>query len=431
MALALGLGGLAATLWVVGPGSRTAGPEPAVVAVTVPLPPAAPVAAPDDAAPDGAAPEVTPPDVAEPATPVAAPGQSTPAAAAAPAETAAPGDTTETAAAVPAGQAETMPAGTAPAEPLAPAAAETPAPAAPAETSAPAAPAVAGAGLPVAPDPGLVEVTAAGPLPMVGADGRQAWQVYARPFHDLTARPRIAIVVAGLGLRQSTTGLAIDSLPPAVSLAFSPYARNLDEWAARARGAGHEILLQLPMEPLDYPNSDPGPKALLTTLDPAENAARLDWTLGRAAGYVGVMTYMGSRFTGQQGVVDPVLDTLKARGLMILDSQTTARSVIPALASVKGVPAALATRAIDASPSRDAVRDRLAELERYAQVNGTAIGVAADYPGTLGELARWAAGLEQRGLVLAPLSALADTRPAAPAAPLPPSPPSVAPGKQG
>lgn len=386
VALALGLGGVVAALWVVGPGARM--PAPTRVVVALPPPPAA----------TPAVSSVTPATPAAPAMPAApaAPALETPA---------------------PAGNAAT---------------------AAPAPVTPPSPPeAIPVGGLVPAPDPGLVETAAAGPLPVIGDDGRQPWQVYARPFGDVTARPRIAIVVAGLGLRQSTTGTAIDTLPPAISLAFTPYARNLGDWVARARGAGHEVLIQVPMEPLDYPTSDPGPRALLTALSPAENGARLDWTLGRAVGYVGVMTYMGSRFTGQELPMAPVLDTLKARGLMILDSQTTARSVIPALAAAKGVPLAVATRAVDANPSRDAVRDRLAELERYARANGTAIGLAADYPGTLDELAGWAAGLEARGLVLAPLSALADTRPpappaepAVPAAPVAPAAPA-APGKQG
>ncbi|PWR24165.1 divergent polysaccharide deacetylase family protein [Zavarzinia aquatilis] len=277
-----------------------------------------------------------------------------------------------------------------------------------APVSAPAA-SPGGIALAPAPDPALVENGRDGLLPVVGPDGRQPWQVYARPFGDKTARPRIAIIVAGLGLKESTSAEAIDKLPPDVTLAFTPYARNLDEWSARARAGGHELLIQVPMEPVDFPTSDPGPKALMTNLSAADNRSRLEWTLARTTGYVGVMTYMGSRYTADAGAVQATATLLKARGLMIVDSRTAEQSAIPAVAGHMGLPRAVATRFIDATPTRAAVDARLAELERFARQNGAAIGIASDYPGSIERIASWAAGLEARGLVLAPASALADT----------------------
>lgn len=271
------------------------------------------------------------------------------------------------------------------------------------------APALPPAALAAAPDPGLVEQGRDGALPIIGSDGRQPWRVYARPFADTTTRPRIAIVVAGLGLRESTSQDAIAKLPPDVTLSFTPYARNLEDWVARARGAGHEILMQVPMEPVDFPTSDPGPKALMTTLSPGDNRVRLEWTLARAPGYVGVMTYMGSRFTSNAEAMQATAEILKARGLMILDSHTSDQSAVAAVAARLGLPRAVATRFIDATPTRAAVDARLAELERFARQNGYAIGIAADYPGSIERIAAWAAGLDARGLVLAPISALADT----------------------
>lgn len=277
----------------------------------------------------------------------------------------------------------------------------------PSVTAAPAP--TAAQGLPPAPDPRLVEAGRDGNLPVIGPDGRQPWRVYARPFRDITARPRIAIVIAGLGLRESTTVQAIEKLPPDVTLAFTPYARNLDQWSARARATGHEFLIQVPMEPVDFPTSDPGPKALMTTLSPADNKARLEWTLGRATGYIGVMTYMGSRFTADSGAMAETAKQLRSRGLMILDSRTADNSAIGAVAKPIGLPVATAARFIDATPTRAAVDSRLAELERFARQNGIAIGIAADYPGSIERIAAWAATLADKGLVLAPVSALADT----------------------
>lgn len=260
-----------------------------------------------------------------------------------------------------------------------------------------------------APDPRLVERGRDGSLPVIAPDGRQPWRVYARPFNDHTARPRVAIVVAGLGLRESTSAEAIETLPPDVTLAFSPYARNLDDWAARSRRAGHEFLIQVPMEPVDFPTSDPGPKALMTDLTAADNRSRLEWSLSRTTGYVGVMTYMGSRFTADAAAVRPTAEALRARGLMVLDSRTADTSVLPEIADQIGLPRAVATRFIDATPTRAAVDARLAELERYARQSGAAIGIAADYPGSIERIAAWSAGLADKGLVLAPVSALADT----------------------
>src|SRR5205807_2411226 len=117
-----------------------------------------------------------------------------------------------------------------------------------------------------------------GMLPIVARDGRQAWQVYARPFDGADRRPRIAVVMSELGLAGLVTESAIRELPPAVTLVFSPYARQrpIATWVEQARAAGHETLLGVPMEPLDFPRQDPGPHTLLTTLDAARNTERLE-----------------------------------------------------------------------------------------------------------------------------------------------------------
>src|SRR4029077_1070172 len=104
--------------------------------------------------------------------------------------------------------------------------------------------------LAAAPDPRLVERSDFGPLPRIGPDGARPAQVYARPAPSLAkGRPRIALVIGGLGLNDQATTRAITKLPGEVSLAFAPYGANLKVQAAKAREAGHEILLQMPMEP--------------------------------------------------------------------------------------------------------------------------------------------------------------------------------------
>ena len=136
-----------------------------------------------------------------------------------------------------------------------------------------------------------------GLLPKICVDGRRPWQVYARPFNNSEPRPRVAIVLSGLGLSSAATESAIQGLPGGVTLAFHPYADNLQQWINLARAAGHEVLINLPLEPLDYPKDDPGPQALFTAFKPVENIERLNWALSRVTGYTGVSTHMGSRFT--------------------------------------------------------------------------------------------------------------------------------------
>ena len=108
---------------------------------------------------------------------------------------------------------------------------------------------------------------------------RERWREHARPFDGADTRPLVAVVVGGLGLLAESTESAINDLPGGVTLSFLPYGRNVDHWVQLARKAGHEVLLDLPMEPMNYPVDDPGPKALLTALPAEDNAERLHWTL--------------------------------------------------------------------------------------------------------------------------------------------------------
>nr|WP_207457315.1 divergent polysaccharide deacetylase family protein [Azospirillum sp. SYSU D00513] len=274
----------------------------------------------------------------------------------------------------------------------------------------PAAPAPAPAEGPVtlvaAPVPGLVEETRNGPLPRIAEDGRKPWQVYARPFPEADKRPRIAIVLTDMGLSGVTTGNALQNLPPTVTLAFVPFADRLDGWVERARAKGHEIMLSLPMEPLGYPRDDPGPNALLTMLAPDRNRERLEWSLGRAVGYVGVTSTTGSKFTGNEDAMKPVVEALKARGLLFLDSRANPKTVGSSMAQKAGVPRAVADRVIDRDLSRGAIDDQLRELEAAAKANGAAVGIGSPYPSTIERINTWLTGLADRGIAIAPVSAV-------------------------
>jgi polysaccharide deacetylase 2 family uncharacterized protein YibQ len=247
-----------------------------------------------------------------------------------------------------------------------------------------------------------------GPLPRIASDGSRPFDVYARPSpRRPQATGRVAMIVGGLGLSQTTTQEAMRVLPPEVTLAFAPYGSSLDRWMQRARGDGHELLLQIPMEPFDYPDNDPGPHTLLTSATAEVNADRLDWLLTRLSNYIGVVNYMGARFTSNEAMLGGVLQTLAGRGLMFVDDGSSSRSTAEISAKKARLPFARGDVGIDVVPNDEAIDQRLAQLEQVARARGTAVGVANALPITLRHLESWAKGLEARGLVLVPISAVA------------------------
>lgn len=276
----------------------------------------------------------------------------------------------------------------------------------PAERAAPERLPAASAKLQSVPDLALLESSPTGPLPTVGKDGRKPWKVYARPFSAPSGRPRIVIVVSGLGLSSAATEAAIQQLPGVVTLAFAPYAKNLDRWTRLARAAGHEVLLDLPMEPISYPRNDPGPYTLLTSLLPSQNLDRVRTVLSRTTGYVGLMNYMGSRFTASEIALRPVLREIQARGLLFLDTRASSHSLVTRVATEIALPHVVNNRFIDNVASRTAIDARLSEIERLARRNGVAVAVGFPYPVTLELLARWVKKVEGRGFALAPVSAV-------------------------
>jgi uncharacterized protein len=260
-----------------------------------------------------------------------------------------------------------------------------------------------------APDRRLIERGRYGALPRIGEDGARPLDVYARPSTDALpggAAPagRIALLVTGLGVGQAVTADAVARLPPAVTLALTPYGSDLERTAARAREAGHEIMLQAPMEPFDYPDDDPGPQTLLTGRGAAENGDRLAWLLGRFPGFIGLVNQMGGRLTADEAALSPILREVAARGLGFVDDGSSARSQVQAVAGRVKLPAARAEVVVDAVPRADAIDRELARLEEAARRKGTVLAVAGAQPLTVERLARWSRDLEARGILLVPVS---------------------------
>ncbi|MBX3597854.1 MAG: divergent polysaccharide deacetylase family protein [Rhizobiaceae bacterium] len=256
------------------------------------------------------------------------------------------------------------------------------------------------------PDRALIEDSSIGPLPIRAADGRRPFDVYARPWSGARGA-RVAIVIGGLGVSQTGTQSAIAALPPEVTLAFASQGNSIGRWMQEGRRTGHEVIMQVPLEPFDFPNVNPGRHTLTVSASPEENIDNLLWTLSRTTNYTGVMNYMGARFTSDVEAMQPLMSELGKRGLLYLDDGTSARSVAAQLAPESGVPFLAADAVIDAVQERTAILDKLDQLERIARAKGYAVGTGSAFGVTVEAVRTWAAEARRRGIEIVPVSALA------------------------
>ena len=254
-------------------------------------------------------------------------------------------------------------------------------------------------------DQRLLEKSRYGMIPMI-ADGLKPFTVYAAEADRAKAAkmPVVAIVIGGLGVGAAKTADAIMKLPPAVTLAFTPYGSDPTKLAERARAQRHEILLQVPMEPFDYPDNDPGPQTLLSTLGAEQNLDRLHWHLSRFQGYAGIANFMGARFVVSDSVMQPIIREAAKRGLGYLDDGSAPRSVAPSLAAGQAMPFAKADLTVDALPTAVEIDRALTKLETIARERGVAVGIASALPISIDRIAAWSKALDGRGIMLVPLT---------------------------
>jgi uncharacterized protein len=253
-------------------------------------------------------------------------------------------------------------------------------------------------------DPALIENSLQGPLPRIADDGRKPMTAYAAPA--LSGRSRIAIVMSGLGISAKATAAALAALPPSVTLAFAPYAGDVQHWVSQSRQQGHEALLEVPMEPFDFPDSDPGPHTLRSGVDRDANGERLDWALSRFTGYAGVTNLLGQRFLADADSLSPTMTQLSRRGIYFYDNGAVAQSAAADVAGRSGVSFAKATETLDDIQTALEIDKHLSDLEAQARDHGSAIGSGFLYPVTIERVAAWAKTLERRGFVLVPVSAI-------------------------
>jgi polysaccharide deacetylase 2 family uncharacterized protein YibQ len=260
---------------------------------------------------------------------------------------------------------------------------------------------------PPAPAPVVKPATpppAAAPSPAATSSPSATWLAYAVPAPDTQGRPMIAIVIDDVGLDRANSARAI-ALPGPLTISFMTYAEHLDQQSALAREHGHELMLHVPMEPMDA-SLDAGPDALRTDLGPDELKRRLDWDLSRLSGIVGINNHMGSKFSRSAEGMGLVMQTLRDRGLLFLDSRTIADSVGTKEAIAYGVPHADRDVFLDDDQSPAKIEEMLAELERIARKRGYAVGIGHPHPATIEALQRWLPLARQEGFAIVPISAI-------------------------
>jgi polysaccharide deacetylase 2 family uncharacterized protein YibQ len=256
------------------------------------------------------------------------------------------------------------------------------------------------------PDRTLIEDSELGPLPKRAADGRRPFDVYARPWSGARGA-RVAIVIGGLAVSQTGTQAAIASLPAEVTLAFASGGNSIDRWMQEARRKGHEILMQVPLEPFDYPSVNPGRNTLTVDAAPQDNIERLHHSLTRTTNYTGIMNYMGGRFVADRAAMSVLMDELATRGLMYVDDGSSARSLAEELSKSYKGPYAAADTAIDHERDRGAILAKLDEAERVARAKGSAIAIGSAFDVTVDAVTAWVGEAKKRGIEIVAVSALA------------------------
>lgn len=272
-------------------------------------------------------------------------------------------------------------------------------------------PAAANIGQPIQlahlPEDAAMQEGADGLLPIKTPEGRRPMDIYARPWSP-GAGKRIALVIGGIGLSQTGTQRAIEMLPPEVTLGFSPLGNSLNRWMREARKKGHELVVQIPMEPFGYPDIDPGPRTLRLASSEQTNIENLHWALSRTTNYTGIMNYLGGRLATDRNALAPILDDLSKRGLLLLNDGSVSAG-LGNLARDKGVPYAQADVVIDSSMSQGDILAKLKSLEDLATSRGYAVGTGSALALTVETVSKWANDAKKRGFEFVGASAIVQT----------------------
>ena len=259
-----------------------------------------------------------------------------------------------------------------------------------------------------APVEAVSEKTEQGLLPRIATSGKKPSDVYAKTvsFNVIHSdSPKIVLILGGMGLNEKLTRKAISDLPASVTFAFAPYGNNLQAQVDKARDEGHEVLLQLPLEPVGFPATNPGPKTLLADADGATNLDALYWHLSRFSGYAGVINYMGGKFLAAPSAVKSLLIELKRRGVAFIEDGSLPLSATDQVATSLNMPVRHGSVQIDQNPDVASITAALQDLEKQASGGGIAIGTGSGLDITIQAVRDWAQDAASRGLEIIPATA--------------------------
>lgn len=232
----------------------------------------------------------------------------------------------------------------------------------------------------------------------------KAWEANAVTVTGLVeGNAQIAIVIDDLGVVRDKTLAIIDFKAP-LTLSFLPYAADLYDVTRLARSKGHELMVHLPMEP--HGNMDPGPHALITGVSRQKMLQELSFNLSQFAGYVGFNNHMGSAFTEDTSGLNLILNEAKKRGLLILDSRTSRKSLLAKMATDKDIPNVTRDFFLDNKRDVSYILHQLQKLETMALRRGNAIAIGHPYAETIEALSLWLPSLKEKGITIVPLSYL-------------------------
>jgi polysaccharide deacetylase 2 family uncharacterized protein YibQ len=257
-------------------------------------------------------------------------------------------------------------------------------------------------------DENVATQAAALPSPSDKEPATAQWLENSVAARDPGNRPMITIVLDDVGVAPQHAEMAV-ALPAPIVLSIMTYAKNASALAEEAHAKGHEIMVHMPMQPMNAA-INPGPNALDTGMAEDELRRRIDWGLGRFKGYVGFNNHMGSRFTQDSAGMRIVLEEAKRRGLLFLDSKTIAGSVGDKLAAEMGVTHIARDIFLDDDMSEAAVTRQLAAAEAVARRQGYAVAIGHPHPGTIAVLKRWLPEAKARGFAIVPLTTIIKKR---------------------
>lgn len=240
------------------------------------------------------------------------------------------------------------------------------------------------------------------PKPLRNINASNAWQKYAA--HDVLIpdnNAQVILVIDDLGIVKDISKQIID-MPVPLTLSFLPYASNINAQVNAAYDKGHDILVHIPMEPKG--RADPGPHALLSSSSPQAQMDSINYNLSQFSHYIGINNHMGSRFTEDHEAVDRLLNVIKDKGLMVLDSKTTSKSLLEKMAYQKNIPVTNRDVFLDNEQNVDYILGQLKILEQVAKTNGTAIAIGHPYAQTVAALKKWIPTLKEKGITIVPIS---------------------------